>query len=34
MPVCIGGEEHEAAMLVAALDLEPFVERRLGAREN
>jgi hypothetical protein len=34
MPVSVGDEEHEAAMLVAALDLEPLVERRLLARES
>lgn len=34
MLVLVGGEQHEAAMIVAALDLEPFVERRLLAREN
>jgi hypothetical protein len=30
----VGDEEHEAAMLIAALDLGSFVERRLLAGEN
>jgi hypothetical protein len=34
MPVCVGGQEHGAGHLVAVLDLERFVRRRMSAWVN